>query len=166
VGEAKTMANYASSLFAAELAKKKGFTQVLWLDGAEHRYVEEVGTSNIFFRIKDELVTPKLWGSILPGVTRDSVLQLAKHWGITCTERAITIDEVMDTIKSGDMKEMFATGTAAVISPVGEISYKDKSYTVQDGSVGEWSRKLYDEIIGIQYGEREDIFGWVRQLKV
>lgn len=166
VGEAKTMANYASSLYAAELAKKKGFTQVLWLDGAEHRYIEEVGTSNIFFKIKDELVTPALSGSILPGVTRDSVLQLAKHWGITCTERAITIDEVMDAIKSGDLKEMFATGTAAVISPVGEISFRDQSHKVQDGSVGELSLKLYEEILGIQYGEREDIFGWVRQLNV
>jgi branched-chain amino acid aminotransferase len=166
VGEAKTMANYASSLYAAEVAKKKGFTQVLWLDGAEHRYVEEVGTSNIFFKIGDELVTPELSGSILPGVTRDSVLQLAKHWGIKCTERAITIGEVLDTIKSGEMKEMFATGTAAVISPVGEISYKEQSYKIQDGSVGKLSLRLYEEILGIQYGEREDIFGWVRQLNV
>jgi len=158
------MANYASSLFASEMAKKKGFTQVLWLDGAERRYVEEVGTSNIFFKIRDELVTPGLTGSILPGVTRDSVIQLARHWGIACTERPITIDEVIDSIRSGDMKEVFATGTAAVISPVGEISYKNKMYTVAGGGVGECSRGLYDEITGIQHGEREDIFGWVRQL--
>lgn len=166
VGEAKTMANYASSLYAAEVAKKKGFTQVLWLDAVERRYVEEVGTSNIFFRIKDELITPPLTGSILPGVTRDSVMRLAKHWNIVCTERMISIDEVIDTIKSGDLKEIFATGTAAVISPVGEISYKEESYTVQDGKVGAWSRKLYDEIIGTQYGEKEDIFGWVKNLNV
>lgn len=166
VGEAKTMANYASSLYAAEEAKKKGFTQVLWLDGVEKRYVDEVGTSNIFFRIGDELITPPLTGAILPGVTRDSVLQLSAHWGIKCTQRKITIDEVLETAKSGDLKEMFATGTAAVISPVGEISYREQGYKVADGKVGEWSQRLYDEIIGIQYGEREDIFGWVRPQKV
>lgn len=166
VGEAKTMANYASSLYAAEVAKKKGFTQVLWLDAIERRYVEEVGTSNIFFLIKNELITPSLTGSILPGVTRDTVLQLAKHWGVTCSERPITIDEVIDTAKSGDLKEMFATGTAAVISPVGSISYKEESFTISDGNVGELSRRLYDEIIGIQYGEKEDTFGWVRKLDV
>ncbi len=166
VGEAKTMANYASSLYAAEVAKKKGFTQVLWLDAVERRYVEEVGTSNIFFRIGDELVTPPLHGSILPGVTRDSVLALAKHWGVKCTERMITIDEVLETAESGKLKEMFATGTAAVISPVGELSFKEKCYKVADGRVGEWSQKLYDEILGIQYGEKKDVFGWVRPLNI
>ena len=166
VGEAKTMANYASSLYAAEIAKKKGFTQVLWLDAVERRYVEEVGTSNIFFRIGEELITPPLTGSILPGVTRDSVMQLAGHWGIKVTERQITIDEVIETAKSGEMKEMFATGTAAVISPVGEFSYRDRMYRIADAGVGEWSQKLYDEILGIQYGEKEDIFGWVRQLNL
>ncbi len=166
VGEAKTMANYASSLYAAEVAKKKGFTQVLWLDAVELRYIEEVGTSNIFFRIGEELITPPLTGSILPGVTRNSVMQLAGHWGIKVTERRITIDEAIETAKSGAMKEMFATGTAAVISPVGEFSYRDQMYRIADGGVGEWSQKLYDEILGIQYGEREDIFGWVRQLNL
>lgn len=166
VGEAKTMANYASSLFAAEVAKKKGFTQVLWLDGIERRFVEEVGTMNIFFRIKDELITPPLSGSILPGVTRDSVLQLAIHWGFKVNERPIEIGEVIETIKSGEMKEIFGTGTAAVISPVGLISFKGESYTVGDGRVGEWSQKLYDEIEGIQYGLKEDRFGWVHDLKV
>lgn len=166
VGEAKTMANYASSLYAAEVAKKKGFTQVLWLDAVERRYVEEVGTSNIFFRIGDELVTPPLHGSILPGVTRNSVLQLATHWGIKCTERMVTIDEVLETAESGKLKEMFATGTAAVISPVGELSFKEKCYKVADGHVGEWAQKLYDEILGIQYGEKKDVFGWVRPLSI
>lgn len=164
VGEAKTMANYASSLYAAEIAKKKGFTQVLWLDAVERRYVEEVGTSNIFFRIDEELITPPLSGSILPGVTRDAVMQLAGHWGIKVTERRISIDEVIETTESGKMKEIFASGTAAVISPVGEISYRDRMYRISDGSVGEWAQKLYDEILGIQYGEREDVFGWVEQL--
>jgi branched-chain amino acid aminotransferase len=161
VGEAKTMANYAASLYAAELAKKKGYTQVLWLDAVERRYVEEVGTMNIFFRIRDELVTPPLNGSILPGVTRESVIDLAKHWGIAVKERPITIDEVIGGIASGDLKEIFGTGTAAVISPVGQVFYKEKSYVVQDGGVGEWSRRFYDEIVGIQYGEKEDPFGWV-----
>ena len=166
LGEAKTMSNYAASLFASEMAKKKGFTQVLWLDGAERRYVEEVGTSNIFFRIGDELVTPALTGSILQGVTRDSVIRLAEHRGITCMQRAISIDEVIDAVRSGDMKEMFATGTAAVISPVGEICYKRRRYTVGDGGVGDYSRGLYDEITGIQYGGRKDIFGWIKELDI
>jgi branched-chain amino acid aminotransferase len=166
LGEAKTMANYASSLYAAEIAKEKGFTQVLWLDGVEQRYVDEVGTSNIFFRIGDELITPPLTGAILPGITRDSVMQLAAHWGIKVTERRITIDEVVETAQSGELKEMFASGTAAVISPVGEFSYRERMYRIADGKVGEWAQKLYDEILGIKYGEREDIFGWVKQLDI
>jgi len=166
VGEAKTMANYASSLYAAEYAKRKGFTQVLWLDGIERRYVEEVGTMNIFFKLKDELVTPPLSGSILPGVTRDSVIQLARHWGIKVNERPITIDEVIDASRAGDMEEIFGTGTAAVISPVGEISFKDQSCRISNGGVGELSQKLYDEIVGIQYGEKEDPFGWVYEVKI
>ncbi len=166
VGEDKTMANYASSLYPAQLAKEKGFTQVLWLDAVERRYVEEVGTSNIFFRIDDELVTPPLAGSILPGVTRDSVIQLAGYWGIRVIERQISIDEVIETARSGKMKEMFASGTAAVISPVGEICYRDRQYMISDGGVGEWAKKFYDEILGIQYGEREDVIGWIRHLKL
>lgn len=166
VGEAKTMGNYAASLFAAEMAKKKGFTQVLWLDAIERRYVEEVGTMNICFRIGDELVTPPLTGSILPGVTRDSVIQLARHWGIKVSERPISIDEVVETIDSGAMKEIFGTGTAAVISPVGEICYKDRHHQVGAGGVGEWSQKFYDEIVGIQYGIKEDPFGWIHEVKI
>lgn len=166
VGFAKTMANYAASLFAAEYAKKKGFTQVLWLDAVERRYVEEVGTMNIFFRIGDELVTPALTGSILPGVTRDSVIELARHWGIPVNERSISIDEVIDGVRSGDVKEIFGTGTAAVISPVGEICYRDQSHQVRDGRVGEWSQRFYDEIVSIQYGEKEDPFGWTRRVSV
>lgn len=166
LGEAKTMANYASSLYAAEVAKKKGFTQVLWLDAVERRWIEEVGTMNIFFKIKDEVVTPALSGSILAGVTRDSVIQLAKHWGYTVSERSISIEEVIDAAKSGDLKEMFGTGTAAVISPVGSLSYKGESFTVQDGSVGELSHRLFDEITGIQYGERPDPFNWMVTLDV
>ncbi len=166
VGEAKTMGNYAASLFAAEVAKRKGFTQVLWLDGIERKYIEEVGTMNIFFRMGDTLVTPPLTGSILPGITRDSVLALAKRWGMDVQERLIDIQECVDAIQSGTMTEIFGSGTAAVISPVGSISYKEKKYTVRDGGVGELARRLYDEIVGIQYGEKEDVFGWVHEVKI
>jgi branched-chain amino acid aminotransferase len=165
VGEAKTMANYASSLYAQEMAKKKGFTQVLWLDAVEKYYIEEVGTMNIFFRIADELVTPPLSGSILPGVTRDSVIQLARHWGWTVHERPITIGEVVDGLSSGQVQEMFGTGTAAVISPVGEICYKERHHRVGAGQVGEWAQQLYDEIVAIQYGQKVDPFGWTRVIK-
>lgn len=162
VGEAKTMGNYAASLYAAEMAKKEGFTQVLWLDAAHRKYVEEVGTMNIFFRMGDKLVTPPLTGSILPGVTRDSVIRLARHWNVPVEERLVSIDEVVETIDDGSMKEIFGSGTAAVISPVGEIYFKEKHHRVGDGGVGEWSHRFYDEIVGIQYGTRQDPFGWVR----
>lgn len=165
VGEAKTMANYASSLYAQEMAKKKGFTQVLWLDAVERYYIEEVGTMNIFFRIADELVTPPLSGSILPGVTRDSVIHLARHWGWTVHERPIAIGEVVDGLSSGQIQEIFGTGTAAVISPVGEICYKDRHHRVGGGQVGEWAQRLYDEIVAIQYGQKEDPFGWTRVIE-
>jgi branched-chain amino acid aminotransferase len=160
VGEAKTSGNYAATLRVAQEAAQKGYTQVLWLDAKERRYVEEVGTSNIFFFINDELVTPPLGGTILSGVTRDSVLRLASHWGLAVAERLISIQEVVDGCRSGSLKEMFATGTAAVISPVGLICYKGEDFQVADGRTGELSEKLYDEITGIQYGHREDLFDW------
>ena len=160
VGEAKTAGNYAASIFASTEATKLGYTQVLWLDARERKYVEEVGTSNIFFLIKGELVTPPLGGTILPGITRDSVLHLARHWGVRVAERPITVDEVVAGCKSGALEEMFASGTAAVISPVGEICYQGKDYTVGNGKTGELARRLYDEITGIQYGRKEDPFGW------
>ena len=138
--------------------------QVLWLDAKEHRYVEEVGTSNIFFRIEDELVTPPLGGTILPGVTRDSVLTLARHWGLKVSERPITIDEVAEACKTGRMKEVFATGTAAVISPVGKLCLDGDDLQVADGKTGKLSRKLYDTIFSIQYGKTEDPFGWSVQI--
>jgi branched-chain amino acid aminotransferase len=165
VGEAKTMANYAASLYAQEMAKKKGFTQVLWLDAVEQSYVEEVGTMNIFFRIDDELITPPLSGSILPGITRDSVIHLARHWGWKVNERRISIDEVVGGITSGQVQEIFGTGTAAVISPVGDIYYRDRHHQVRDGNVGEWAHRLYDEIVAIQYGQKADPFGWTRDIK-
>lgn len=160
VGEAKTAGNYAASLYASEEAKKAGYTQVLWLDACEKKYVEEVGTSNIFFLINDELITPPLEGSILSGLTRDSVITLAKEWGINVCEKQITIDEVIAASKDGSLKESFATGTAAVISPVGELFYKDEKVMINNGVTGELSQKLYDELQGIQFGEKKDNFKW------
>ena len=160
VGEVKTSGNYGATLLVSKQATELGYTQVLWLDAKEHRYVEEVGTSNIFFLINDELVTPPLRGTILPGVTRDSVLQLTRHWGLTVSERLISIDEVVEGCKNGSLKESFATGTAAVISPVGEMCYRGTDFKVADGKTGELSQKLYEEIIGIQYGYKEDPFDW------
>jgi len=160
VGEAKTSGNYGPTLFVSRQAAQKGYTQVLWLDAQKRKYVEEVGTSNIFFVIDDELVTPPLGGTILAGVTRDSVLQLARHWGLKVRERPISIDEVIKGCQSGALTEAFASGTAAVVSPIGEIGYLDEDFQVADGRVGELSQKLYEVITGIQYGHTDDPFGW------
>jgi branched-chain amino acid aminotransferase len=159
-GEAKTSGNYGPTLLALKEAKAQGYTQVLWLDATERKYVEEVGTSNIFFLIDDELVTPSLGGTILQGITRDSVLELAKHWNIKVSERPIAIDEVVAGCANGSVKEIFATGTAAVISPAGEIGYKGQNYKVADGQTGELSETFYNELTGIQYGRKDDPFGW------
>lgn len=163
-GDVKTGGNYAASLFSSERAKAKGFTQVLWLDAVEHRYVEEVGTMNVLFLIDNELVTSPLTGSILPGVTRDSVMYIARQWGIKVVERRISIEEVIETSQNGRLKEAFGTGTAAVISPIGEITYKGKSYVISGGKMGKLSKKLYDEIVGIQYGYKPDPYGWVEEV--
>lgn len=160
VGAAKTPGNYAASLLPAEEAQKKGFTQVLWLDGIENRYVEEVGTMNIFFVIDGGLVTPPLEGSILGGITRETVLELGRSWGIPVTERRITIDEVLAEAQRGKLTEIFGTGTAAVISPVGWIQHRDELVTINNGATGPISQRLYDEITGVQYGEKPDQFGW------
>jgi len=161
VGNVKTAGNYAASLFTSELAKKEGCTQVLWLDACEKKYVEEVGTSNIFFRINDTLITPPLEGSILGGLTRDSVLKLAGSWGLKIEERKISIDEVLAENKSGGLQEAFGTGTAAVISPVGELVYKGESHVINNGQTGEVSKKLFEELQAIQNGYRDDPFKWV-----
>jgi branched-chain amino acid aminotransferase len=137
---------------------------VLWLDAIEHRWVEEVGTMNIFFRIKDEVITPPLAGTILPGVTRDSVLTICKHWGMKVTERQISIDEVVEGIESGDVQEVFGTGTAAVISPVGVLSHKGKEFVVNDNKTGELAQRLYTFLTRLQRGEEDDIFGWVERI--
>jgi branched-chain amino acid aminotransferase len=164
VGDAKVSGNYAASLFAAEKAKKAGYTQVLWLDAAERKYVEEVGTMNIFFLFGDELVTPPLKGTILPGVTRDSVITLARDMGVRMVERDVAISEVIESARSGRLKEMFGTGTAAVISPVGEIFYKGVTDKVAGGAVGPLSVKLFNHILSMQYGETPDPHGWVEKI--
>ncbi len=161
VGHVKTAGNYAASIMAAEEANRAGYTQVLWLDACERKYIEEVGTSNIFFRIDDDLITPPLGGSILGGITRDSVIQLARSWGITVTERQVTIDEVLAAIEDGSLKESFGSGTAAVIAPIGELCYQEKKYVVADGKTGDLSQRLFDELQAIQNGKQEDPFKWV-----
>lgn len=164
LGEAKTGANYAASLLAQVTAKEKGFDQVLWLDAGRQGQVEEVGTMNIFFVIGGELVTPPLGGSILPGVTRDSVLRIARDRGWKVSERPVTIDEILGAADRGTLREVFGTGTAAVISPVGTLSYKEREVTVGGGGIGEISRALFDEITGIQYGELPDPRGWTHRV--
>lgn len=164
LGEAKTPANYAASLLAAEVAKKKGFTQVLWLDACERKYIEEVGTMNIVFKIGGEVITPALEGSILGGMTRDSVIFLLQQWGVRLVERRISIDEVFAAHANGTLEEIFGTGTAAVISPVSELNWQGKTIKVNDGKVGTLSQKLFDEITGIQYGEKEDKYNWIDKI--
>jgi branched-chain amino acid aminotransferase len=159
-GDVKAGGNYAASLKAQEEAKKAGYTQILWLDGLERKYVEEVGTMNIFFVFEDELITPALTGSILPGITRDSVLKLASILGLKAEERRISIDEVIEGIEKGKLKECFGTGTAAVISPVGKIFYREREYLINQGQTGEIAKRLFDYLTGLQYGEIEDPFKW------
>lgn len=161
VGEAKTAGNYAASVKALTEAQKKGYTQVLWLDAIERRYIEEVGTSNIFFVLGDELITPPINGTILPGITRDSVLQLARDRGLNVVERPVTIDEVIEAAENGTLKEAFGTGTAAVISPVGELCYKDRNIVINNGQSGELSRHFFDELQALQRGFRDDVHNWV-----
>ncbi len=160
VGEAKTAANYAASVLAQKEAKDKGFSEVLWLDGVERRFIEEVGTSNIFFVLDGELITPPLQGSILPGITRDSVLQLARNWGGKVSERPVSIEEIMTAAANGRLQESFGTGTAAVISPIGELTYQGRTVHINKGEAGPMSRRLYDELQAIQFGRQPDPFGW------
>ncbi|MCH2450124.1 MAG: branched-chain amino acid aminotransferase [Gracilimonas sp.] len=165
-GEAKAAGNYAGSFLPAKKAKAAGYTQVLWLDAKEHKYIEEVGTMNIHFLIGDTLVTPALTGSILPGVTRRSVIALAKEWGLNVEERRITIDEVFEAHDSGELKEIFGSGTAAVVSPVGLIHHKGKKIELDREKPGEFAQKCFDKITDIQYGRAEDKFGWVHKVSI
>jgi branched-chain amino acid aminotransferase len=159
-GAAKTGGNYAASLAASEAAHHDGFTQVLWLDGRERRYVDEVGTMNIMMQIGDEVVTPPLGGTILPGVTRDSALTLMREWGLRVSERPIAIDEVIAAAHAGALREVWGTGTAAVISPVGELAYKQERFVINQGKIGALTRRLYDAIVDIQYARVKDSHGW------
>ena len=165
MGFAKTGGNYAASLAAQVKAHDAGYSQVLWLDGVERKYIEEVGAMNIFFKIDGEIVTPMLNGSILPGITRNSVLHLCKHWGYKVSERKISVDELLEAQKSGKLEEVFGTGTAAVISPVGKLRYKDDVMTIGDGKIGPVSQRLYDTVTGIQLGKLPDEFGWRQEVK-
>lgn len=160
MGFAKTAGNYAASLKAQDEAEKMGYTQVLWLDGLHRKYIEEVGTMNIFFVIGDEIVTPALQGSVLSGITRMSTIELLRSKGYTVTERLISIDEVYEASQNGTLKEVFGTGTAAVISPVGQLLWDDKKMVINDGKIGAISQMVYDTITGIQWGKITDTFGW------
>lgn len=161
LGEAKTLANYAASLQAGEEAQQKGYSQVLWLDGVEKKYIEEVGTMNIMFKIDGKVITPPLTGTILPGITRDSVLKVLAHMNIPAEEYRLSIDEVVDAYKAGKLEEIFGTGTAAVISPVGKLVYKDMEMTIKDYPADSVSMRLYQELTGIQTGRIADPFDWV-----
>ncbi|MDQ0218829.1 branched-chain amino acid aminotransferase [Peribacillus cavernae] len=160
-GTAKTGGNYASSLKAQEVSGKMGYSQVLWLDGVEKKYIEEVGSMNVFFKINGEIITPALNGSILQGVTRTSIIELLKYWNIPVTERRISMEEVRQAHKNGTLEEAFGTGTAAVISPIGEFFWQDEKLLINEGKTGELSKKLYDTLTGIQRGKLEDPLDWV-----
>ncbi|NPU83440.1 MAG: branched-chain amino acid aminotransferase [Syntrophaceae bacterium] len=160
IGYCKAAANYAASLYASKAAQEQGYTQVLWLDAVHKKYVEEVGTSNIFFLIGDELITPPLGGTILPGITRDSVIQLARSWSIPVMERPVTMEEVIIASERGLLKEAFASGTAAIVSPIGQMFFRGKEHKIGGGKTGALTKRLYNEILQIQYGEKEDPFGW------
>ncbi|CQR47572.1 Branched-chain-amino-acid aminotransferase 2 [Paraliobacillus sp. PM-2] len=163
-GEAKTAGNYASSLKAQEIVAEQGFAQVLWLDGLEKKYIEEVGSMNVFFKIDGEIVTPALNGSILEGVTRNSVIQLLKHWNVPVTERTISMDEIYQAHQAGKLEEAFGAGTAAVISPIGTLAWNGEMLEINNSKTGKISKQLYDTLTGIQYGKEEDRFDWIIQL--
>jgi len=163
-GEAKTGGNYAASLKAASIASAKGYDQVLWLDAEHRKYVEEVGAMNMMFLLGDTLCTAALEGSILPGITRMSILELAREMGIKVEERKISVDELIEANKSGKLLEAFGTGTAAVISPVGELTYKDKTIVINDKKIGALTQKFYDTLTGIQVGQIADTHNWVTRV--
>lgn len=164
-GFAKCASNYAASLRSQVDAEAQGYSQVLWLDGAEHKYVEEVGSMNVCFVIGDEVVTPELNGSILPGITRASVLEVLRSWGMKVSERRLSMQELSDAYDKGLLKEAFGTGTAAVISPIGELRWDDKVMIIGDNKIGDVSQKLYDEITAIQRCEKKDPFSWVYSVR-
>ena len=163
-GYAKCGGNYAASNRAGERAAQQGYSQVLWLDGVERKYIEEVGAMNVMFKIGDEIVTPMLSGSILPGITRMSCIEVLKKQGYKVSERLLSIDELAEALENGTLKEAWGCGTAAVVSPIGELCYKGKKYPVNNGEIGETTQYLYDTLTGIQWGKIEDTFGWTQEL--
>jgi branched-chain amino acid aminotransferase len=165
VGEAKTAGNYSAGLKAQEGAKENGYSQVLWLDGVHRKYIEEVGSMNVFFKINGTVHTPALNGSILDGVTRDSTIQMLRHWGVPVVERTISIEELYEAGKNGSLEEAFGTGTAAVISPIGELSWRNEKLVISGGQTGELSKRLYDTMTGIQKGAIPDPFGWTVEVR-
>ncbi|MBO5334573.1 MAG: branched-chain amino acid aminotransferase [Clostridia bacterium] len=163
-GYAKCGGNYAASTRAGERAAKKGYSQVLWLDGVERKYIEEVGAMNVMFKIGGKIITPKLTGSILPGITRMSCIEVLKNAGYDVEERLFSLEELVGALENGTLEEAWGTGTAAVVSPIGKLAIGDKEYVVGGGKIGEVTKSLYDTLTGIQWGKRPDPFGWVYKL--
>ena len=164
-GYAKCGGNYAASNRAGEKAEQKGYSQVLWLDGVHRKYIEEVGAMNVMFKIDGEIVTPMLTGSILPGITRKSCLELLSDEGYKVSERLISVEELEEALKAGKLEEAWGCGTAAVVSPIGELCYKDQAFVLNSGKIGEVTQHLYDTLTGIQWGKIEDKYGWIREVK-
>ncbi len=164
-GEAKCGGNYAASNRAGQKAEEKGYSQVLWLDGVHRKYIEEVGAMNVMFKINGEIVTPMLSGSILPGITRKSCIEVLRDEGYTVSERLISVDELEQAMENGTLEEAWGCGTAAVVSPIGELCYKGIEHTVCGGKIGEVTQKLYDTLTGIQWGKLEDKYGWIYPVK-
>ena len=163
-GYAKCGGNYAASIRAGEQAEKQGYAQVLWLDGVERKYIEEVGSMNVLFKINGTVVTPALTGSVLPGITRKSCLELLRSWGVPVEERLITAQELFDAAEAGALEEAFGSGTAAVVSPIGEMGWNDRHVVVNGGQIGPLTQRLYDTLTGIQWGTQPDPFGWITKL--
>ncbi|MBR2447930.1 MAG: branched-chain amino acid aminotransferase [Clostridia bacterium] len=164
-GYAKCGGNYAASNRAGERAAQQGYSQVLWLDGVERKYIEEVGAMNVMFKIGGKIITPMLSGSILPGITRMSCIAVLKEKGFDVEERLLSIDELADALENGKLEEAWGCGTAAVVSPIGELCYKGVKYSVNNGEIGETTQMLYDTLTGIQWGKLEDTFGWTHPIK-
>ncbi len=160
-GYAKCGGNYAAANRAGARAEEKGYTQVLWLDGVERKYIEEVGAMNVMFKIAGEVVTPALTGSILPGITRKSCIELLKNKGYKVSERLLSVDELVESMKNGTLEEAWGCGTAAVVSPIGTLAYGDDVYTINEGKIGAVTQELYDTLTGIQWGKKPDEYGWI-----
>lgn len=165
-GYAKCGGNYAASLRAGKRASEKGFSQVLWLDGVERKYIEEVGSMNVMFKINGEIVTPELTGSVLPGITRKSCIEILRDWGYNVTEKLISVDDLIKASENGALEEAFGTGTAAVISPIGHLYYDGKDHTISNNEIGDLTQRLYNELTGIQWGKIEDKRNWCVRVKV